>query len=74
MIGLLIIIFVVFMIVMGDTDDSLNDTEQDLNTSLKNNFKEKEPEFYHPITGYKGTKSEMDTYITNREKKLNEKL
>jgi hypothetical protein len=26
--------------------------------------------FYHPVTGYKGTKSEMDVYIINREKKL----
>lgn len=25
--------------------------------------------FYHPTTGYKGTKSEMDTYISNRERK-----
>jgi hypothetical protein len=29
-----------------------------------------EETFYHPTTGYKGTKSDMDTYIINREKKL----
>lgn len=30
----------------------------------------KEEHFYHPTTGYKGTRSEMDTYIVNRERKL----
>lgn len=31
---------------------------------------EKEEMFYHPVTGYKGTKAEMDTYIMNREREL----
>jgi len=32
--------------------------------------KPKQEKFYHPTTGYCGTKSEMDTYIINRERKL----
>ena len=32
--------------------------------------KPKEEEFYHPVTGYKGTRSQMDAYIINREREL----
>ena len=32
--------------------------------------KEKEEEFYHPVTGYKGTRSQIDAYICNRENDL----
>jgi len=30
----------------------------------------KEEIFHHPVTGYSGNRSNMDTYIINREKKL----
>ena len=32
--------------------------------------KEEEEMFYHPVTGYKGNKVNMDAYIQNREKEL----
>ena len=79
MIGFLIIIFFVFLIVFNKDNEDIEDNEDVENNHLSWRedmyYKEKEEEesFYHPVTGYKGTKSEMDTYIINREKKLNEK-
>lgn len=65
---ILIILFFVFLIVFSkDNKDLEND---DLN--WREDYKEKEEQFYHPVTGYKGTKFEMDVYIINREKKLND--
>lgn len=50
-------------------DKSLEELEQELDIPYKDRFHNKEePTYYHPITGYKGTKSEMDAYIINREK------
>ena len=65
---LIIIIFFVFLIIFSKNDEDVENKDLDLfkNTS----YKKKEEEFYHPVTGYKGTKSEMDTYIMNRERKL----
>lgn len=51
---------------------SKENTAVDIDDS-NNYYKHKiqEEMFYHPVTGYRGTKSEMDTYIINRERKLN---
>lgn len=57
-------------------EEQMFDDEQELDIPYEQrwyNSKPKEEEFYHPVTGYKGTKSEMDAYIINREKKLNSK-
>ena len=52
-------------------EEQIFEDEQILDIPYKDRFyNKKEPEFYHPVTGYKGTKSEMDAYIINREKKL----
>jgi len=54
-------------------EEQLFEDEQQLDISHKDRFynsKPKEEQFTHPVTGYKGTKSEMDAYIINREKKL----
>lgn len=61
---ILIIIFFVFLIAFSKDDENLEN--DDLN--WRKNYKEKEKQFYHPVTGYKGTQSEMDAYIINREK------
>lgn len=71
MIGFLIIIFFVFLIVFNNNDENIENNDLDWYENIY--YKEKEKSFYHPVTGYKGTKSEMDAYIINREKKLNEK-
>ena len=68
---ILIIILAVYLITLNDNDNdkSLEELEQELDIHYKDRFyNRKEPTFYHPVTGYKGTKSEMDTYIINREK------
>lgn len=31
---------------------------------------EDEEMFYHPVTGYKGTRDQMDAYIQNRERDM----
>lgn len=67
---ILIIIFIVYLIILGSENEDLEN--RDLN-NYHHKLKNKEEEFYHPVTGYKGTKSEMDTYIINRERKINEK-
>jgi hypothetical protein len=67
---ILIIIFIVYLIILGSEGKDLEN--KDLN-NYHHELENKEEEFYHPITGYKGTKSEMDTYIVNRERKINEK-
>jgi hypothetical protein len=67
------IILFVLILFSNDDDNSLKDLEQELDIPYKDryyNSKPKEEEFYHPVTGYKGTKSEMDAYIINREKNL----
>jgi hypothetical protein len=65
------IILLLILFTSSDEDKSLEELEQELDIPYKDRFHNKnEPQFYHPVTGYKGTKSEMDAYIVNREKKL----
>ena len=69
----LIFIFVIilFVILLSSSNN-----EKDLSTyddeppRFKDYRGDEEPKFYHPVTGYKGTKAEMDAYIINREKEL----
>lgn len=65
---ILIILFFIFLITFSKDDEDIEN--DDLN--WREDYKEKEEQFYHPVTGYKGTKSEMDVYIINRERKLND--
>ena len=54
-------------------EEQMFEDEQILDIPYKDRYyNKKEPEFYHPVTGYKGTRSEMDAYIINRERKLKE--
>lgn len=46
------------------------DDTEDIDNEINYKDKPKEEMFYHPVTGYKGTKSEMDAYICNRERGL----
>ena len=65
-------IILLLLLFISDKDKPLEELEQELDIPYKDRFhNRKEEEFYHPVTGYKGTRSEMDTYIINREKKLN---
>ena len=67
----LIFIFVIilFVILLSSSNN-----EKDLSTyddeplRFKDYRRDEEPKFYHSVTGYKGTKAEMDAYIINREK------
>jgi hypothetical protein len=72
-----IIVFVVLIIVINSTntpysiDDYHNDVMKDYDKEKWIKYqKEHEEIFHHPVTGYSGTKSEMDTYIINREKQM----
>lgn len=68
-----IIISIIFLLILftSKNNDSLEELEQKLDIPYKDRFHNKQEEmFYHPVTGYKGTKVEMDAYIINREKKL----
>lgn len=65
---ILILLLVIYIFTFKDDDKSL---EEELDIPYKDRFhNKKEPEYYHPVTGYKGTKSEMDAYIINRERKF----
>lgn len=69
--GIISLIFIVILFLSKDDDKSFEELEQELDIPYKDKFhNKKEPEYYHPVTGYKGTKSEMDAYIINREKDL----
>ena len=59
-----IIFFIALVILKDDNNMQIDETEDDY--SFKNEAKEEQ--FYHPVTGYKGTRSEMNTYIQNRER------
>lgn len=68
-------VIMLYFSIKNDKDLSLEEKifedEQMLDINYRDRFyNRKEPEFYHPVTGYKGTKSEMDAYIINRERKL----
>ena len=71
---ILIIIFFIVLFTLNKNDEN-NESVEDDNSNWRKDIYEKQQEdlehFYHPVTGYKGTKSEMDTYIINRERKLN---
>ena len=73
MIGFLVILFFVFLIIFNKDDKDIENNDLSWREDIYYKEKEEKESFYHPVTGYKGTKSEMDTYIINREKKLNEK-
>jgi hypothetical protein len=72
-----VVVFVVLIILINSTDApySIDDHHDDI---MKNYDEEKwikyqkehEEIFHHLVTGYSGTKSEMDTYIVNREKQM----
>lgn len=69
----LIFIFVIILFVIllfSSNDEKDLSTYDDEPTRFKDYREDEEPKFYHPVTGYKGTKAEMDAYIINREKKL----
>jgi len=66
-----IIISIVLIIVLIMSKEVDSEDMENEKFSFRNDLKiEKEPQFYHPTTGYKGTRSEMDAYIVNREKSL----
>jgi len=63
-------IFIVISIILCIALFTSKDNEEDVeinNDKFYFDEKPKEEQFYHPVTGYKGTKSEMDAYIINRE-------
>ena len=63
-----IILFVILLFSSNDEKDlSIYDDEP---LRFKDYREDEEPKFYHPVTGYKGTKAQMDAYIINREKEL----
>jgi hypothetical protein len=69
---ILIIVIILFTLILFSNNDD-NKSSEELDIPYKDryyNSKPKEEQFYHPVTGYKGTKSEMDAYIINRERKL----
>jgi len=77
---IILIIIVLFVILINynnksyTIEDHHNDIMKDYNEEKWIKYqKEHEDIFHHPITGYSGTKSEMDTYIINRERNINEK-
>lgn len=72
-----VIIFVVLIILINSTNTSysIEDHHRDIMKDYDEEKwikyqKEHEDIFHHPVTGYSGTKSEMDTYIINREKQM----
>ena len=75
--GLIIIGIIIFIVLINYNDepytieDHHNDIMKDYNEEKWINYqKEHEEIFHHPVTGYFGTKSEMDAYIVNREKQI----
>ena len=69
-----LIITIIAMILIGFSSTSKLDYSvyEDVSDTP---YKDKEEEmFYHPVTGYKGNKANMDAYIQNREKELERKL
>lgn len=57
------------------TEEELWEMENELDIPYKDRFnKTDEPMFYHPVTGYKGNRANMDAYIVNRERELKNNL
>lgn len=69
---ILIIISIVFLILLviskDDNTMQIDETEDDYSFRNEIRNQNNEEQFYHPVTGYKGTRSEMDAYIQNRER------
>ncbi|HPQ80071.1 MAG TPA: hypothetical protein PLG47_06425 [Candidatus Dojkabacteria bacterium] len=64
-----IAVFIMFLLIISSFKSELKDDCEVPYKDIKYN-KEKEEMFYHPVTGYKGTRADMDAYIINREKEL----
>ena len=60
-----IILTIVILFLFSDREEPIEPT------SVFTEITKAEETFYHPITGYKGTSTEIETYIKNRERKLN---
>lgn len=65
---ILTMLLLIGLFTSNEDNKSLEEFETDVPHGDKFHNK-KEEQFYHPVTGYKGTKSEMDAYIINRERK-----
>ena len=77
--AILIIVFVVLVIIFNKDDgEPFDEMEDNWKYPDEDNYisgydpyeKDKEEMFYHPTTGYKGTRAEMDAYIINRENEM----
>ena len=75
--GIFIICVILFIVLINynnkpyTIEDHHNDIMKDYDEEKWINYqKEHEEIFHHPVTGYSGTKSEMDAYIMNREKQM----
>jgi len=69
LIFIIISVILLLLLIISREDNSTKIESKDINPHTWRELEDIEC-FYHPVTGYKGTKSEMDTYIINREKKL----
>lgn len=76
---IIIVIIGIFIILMNiknkpyTLEDHENDIMKNYNEERWINYQKETDEknlFTHPVTGYRGTASEMDAYITNRERKI----
>ena len=73
-----IVVFVVILVILINStntsysiDDHHDDIMKDYDEEKWIKYQKEHKEiFHHPVTGYSGTKSEMDTYIANREKQM----
>ena len=72
-----IVLFIALLILNSNKkyknpEEELWDLENELDIPYKDRFynKDEEEMFYHPVTGYKGNRANMDAYIINREKQL----
>ena len=64
-----IAVFLIFLLVIASSKTEVRDDYDSTYMGIGPS-KAKEEMFYHPVTGYKGNKANMDAYITNREKEL----
>lgn len=64
-----IAVCLMFLLIVASSKSELKDDYEVSYKDIKYN-EEKGEMFYHPVTGYKGDKANMDAYIINREKKL----
>jgi hypothetical protein len=67
-IGTLIVAFFLILLFGGNSETP---TFPDEDLYKPSDLDEEDEEmFYHPVTGYKGNRANMDAYIQNREKDL----